>query len=54
MDEEYQKMLAEIIAGLKARGVQACTEHGWLSMNNNGTCEACRKADFPDDFAGTE
>jgi hypothetical protein len=54
MDEAYKDLLAELVQQLKARGVKPCSEHGWLSMNGNGTCEACRKADFPDDFAGTE
>src|SRR5581483_10319986 len=37
MDEAYKQLLAELIEQLKARGVKPCAEHGWLSMNPNGT-----------------
>lgn len=55
MDDAYQELLEETIKRLKAGGVKApCAKHGWLSMNMNGTCEACKKEDFPDDYKGTE
>jgi len=54
MDDEYKKLMAETIRRLEAAGVQPCETHGWQSMNANGTCEACRKEHFPEDFAGTE
>ena len=54
MDDAYLKLMEETIKQLKANGVAPCAKHGWISMNWNGTCEACRKEDFPDDFAGTE
>jgi hypothetical protein len=54
MDDAYLALMAEQIARLKAAGVQPCPTHGWTSMNANGTCEACKKDDFPEDFLGTE
>ena len=54
MDDAYRQLLEETIRQLKAKGIKPCEIHGWLSMNANGTCEACRKEDFPDDFLGTE
>lgn len=54
MDDAYKQLLDETIRKLKAQGITPCNTHGWISMNWNGTCEACRKDDFPEDFAGTE
>jgi hypothetical protein len=52
--DEYKKLMEETIAKLKAAGVKPCVIHEWQSMNGNGTCETCRKEDFPEDFLGTE
>jgi hypothetical protein len=54
MDDDYKKLMEETVLRLKAAGVKPCEKHGWQSMNRNGTCEICRKEDFPEDFAGTE
>ncbi len=54
MDEEYQKIVTQTVEKMKAAGIQPCPAHGWVSMNWNGTCETCKKEDFPEDFAGTE
>lgn len=54
MDDEYKKLMAETIRQLQAKGVKPCSKHEWDSMNWNGTCEACKKEDFPEDFLGTE
>jgi hypothetical protein len=54
MDDAYQELLEERIRQLKKAGVKPCEIHGWESMNPNGTCETCKKEDFPDDWRGTE
>lgn len=54
MDEEFLKLMQENIERLKKLGVKPCPKHHWTSMNNNGTCEACKKEDFPEDFLGIE
>jgi len=54
MDEAFQKLMAETIEKMKAAGIKPCPKHAWVSMNWNGTCEMCRKEDFPEDFLGTE
>jgi len=53
-DDEYKKFLEETIQQMKAAGLKACEHHGWQSMNWNGTCEICRKEDFPEDFKDIE
>jgi len=54
MDDEYRKFVEENIKQLVAQGVKPCEKHGWQSMNTNGTCETCKKEDFPEDFTDTE
>jgi len=54
MDDEYRKFVEENIKRLEAAGVQPCEKHGWQSMNADGSCETCKKEDFPEDFRGTE
>jgi hypothetical protein len=54
VDDEYKKFVEDNIQRLKAAGVQPCEKHGWQSMNADGSCETCKKEDFPEDFRGTE
>jgi hypothetical protein len=55
MDDAFKKLIDDRIKELHAAGVTApCEEHGWLSMQLDGTCAACQKQDFPEDWKGCE
>lgn len=54
MDDEYTKFAEETIQKMKAVGIKPCDQHGWQSMNWDGSCEICKKEDFPEDFKGVE
>lgn len=53
-DDAFRELMQSMIDALKKTGIAPCARHRWMSMNPDGTCEACRKADFPDDWHGTE
>jgi hypothetical protein len=54
VDDEYKAFLEDNIKRLQALGVTPCEKHAWQSMNADGTCETCKKEDFPEDFQDTE
>lgn len=39
---------------LQDAGIDPCPKHGMMAKNQDGTCEACSKTDYFDDFKGTE
>ena len=52
--ERYSQAIREKIKKLEEMGIEPCAKHGLSAKNLDGTCEACLKTDYPDDFKGTE